>query len=125
MMSTERKDCLQLLKKRTQNEYLRLQYLSTSQDKASGHCSAAETVVMALRAQKPKCVRSVRYSDTWADPKQMACCWSNLSFDALQNKSMNMHGVLTALKWQVLRLNGFRWGMKFQAECFWPDGALN
>jgi hypothetical protein len=33
-------------------------------------------------------------------------------------KSMNIHDVLTALKWQVLRLNGFRWGMKFQAECF-------
>jgi arabinogalactan endo-1,4-beta-galactosidase len=58
---TEGKDCLQLLKNGM--EYHSFAYLSIrSQDKASGHCSAAETVVMALRAQKSQNAHYDRFS---------------------------------------------------------------
>jgi arabinogalactan endo-1,4-beta-galactosidase len=67
-----------------------------------------ETVVMALRAQKKPKMRIMidfHYSDTWADPSKQAkpAVWANLSFDAYNKRSMNIHyDVLTFKKRQVL-----------------------
>lgn len=46
------KDCLQLLKDRGINTIRLRVWVNPSNDKASGHCSSAETVAMALRTQK-------------------------------------------------------------------------
>jgi arabinogalactan endo-1,4-beta-galactosidase len=49
------KDCLQLLKDRGMNTIRLRVWVNPSNDKASGHCSPAETVVMAVRARKWEC----------------------------------------------------------------------
>jgi arabinogalactan endo-1,4-beta-galactosidase len=46
------KDCLQLLKDRGINSIRLRVWVNPNDDKASGHCSKEETIVMALRAQK-------------------------------------------------------------------------
>ena len=46
------KDCLQLLKDRGINTIRLRVWVNPNDDKASGHCSPEETVVMAVRAQK-------------------------------------------------------------------------
>ena len=46
------KDCLQLLKDRGMNSIRLRVWVNPNDDKASGHCSKEETVVIALRAQK-------------------------------------------------------------------------
>src|SRR6187431_1025889 len=65
-----KKDCLQLLKDRGMNTIRLRVWVNPSNDKASGHCSPAETVVMAVRAQKMgmRIMIDFHYSDTWADP---------------------------------------------------------
>ena len=78
------KDCLQLLKDRGMNTIRLRVWVNPSNDKASGHCSPAETVVMAVRAQKMgmRIMIDFHYSDTWADPAKQAkpAAWANHSF---------------------------------------------
>ncbi|HRA73087.1 MAG TPA: glycosyl hydrolase 53 family protein, partial [Flavobacterium sp.] len=82
------KDCLQLLKDRGMNTIRLRVWVNPSNDKASGHCSPAETVVMAVRAQKMgmRIMIDFHYSDTWADPAKQAkpAAWANHSFADLQ-----------------------------------------
>jgi arabinogalactan endo-1,4-beta-galactosidase len=68
------KDCLQLLKDRGINTIRLRVWVNPSNDRASGHCSPAETVVMAVRAQKigMRIIIDFHYSDTWADPAKQA-----------------------------------------------------
>ena len=64
------KDCLQLLKDRGINTIRLRVWVNPSNDKASGHCSKAETVTMALRAKNMgmRIMIDFHYSDSWADP---------------------------------------------------------
>jgi arabinogalactan endo-1,4-beta-galactosidase len=124
------KDCLQLLKERGMNTIRLRVFVNPSQDKASGHCSAAETVVMALRAQKTKMriMIDFHYSDTWADPAKQAkpAAWANLSFDALQNKVYeHTFDVLTALKKAGITPEWVQVGNEIPGGMLWPDGSTN
>ncbi|WP_158730057.1 glycosyl hydrolase 53 family protein [Flavobacterium sp. I-STPA6A] len=124
------KDCLQLLKERGMNTIRLRVFVNPSQDKASGHCSAAETVVMALRAQKAKMriMIDFHYSDTWADPAKQAkpAAWANLSFDALQNKVYeHTFDVLTALKKAGVTPEWVQVGNEIPSGMLWPDGSTN
>ncbi len=124
------KDCLQLLKERGMNTIRLRVFVNPSQDKASGHCSAAETVVMALRAQKAKMriMIDFHYSDTWADPAKQAkpAAWANLSFDALQNKVYeHTFDVLTALKKAGVTPEWVQVGNEIPGGMLWPDGSTN
>jgi arabinogalactan endo-1,4-beta-galactosidase len=124
------KDCLQLLKERGMNTIRLRVFVNPSQNKASGHCSAAETVVMALRAQKAKMriMIDFHYSDTWADPAKQAkpAAWANLSFDALQNKVYeHTFDVLTALKKAGITPEWVQVGNEIPGGMLWPDGSTN
>lgn len=124
------KECLQLLKERGMNTIRLRVFVNPSQDKASGHCSAAETVVMALRAQKAKMriMIDFHYSDTWADPAKQAkpVAWANLSFDALQNKVYeHTFDVLTALKKAGVTPEWVQVGNEIPGGMLWPDGSTN
>jgi arabinogalactan endo-1,4-beta-galactosidase len=64
------KDCVQHLKGRGINIIRLRVWVNQSNDKASEHCSPAEKVIMALRAQNKRMRTMIdfHYSDWWANP---------------------------------------------------------
>jgi hypothetical protein len=58
-------------------------------NKASGNSSPAETIAMAVRAQKMgmRIMMDFHYSETWTDPEKQAkpAAWAHHSFTELQN----------------------------------------
>lgn len=62
-------------------------WVNPSDNPRSGHCSAEETLAMALRAKNKgfRVMLNFHYSDSWADPgKQVKpAAWENLNFDEL------------------------------------------
>ncbi|HQZ24024.1 MAG TPA: glycosyl hydrolase 53 family protein [Flavobacterium sp.] len=121
------KDCLQLLKDRGMNTIRLRVWVNPSNDKASGHCSPAETVVMAVRAQKMgmRIMIDFHYSDTWADPAKQAkpAAWANHSFADLQNDVYkHTFDVLSALKSAGVTPEWVQIGNEIPGGMLWPDG---
>ena len=124
------KDCLQLLKDRGINTIRLRVWVNPSNDKASGHCSPSETVVMAVRAQKMgmRIMIDFHYSDTWADPGKQAkpAAWANHSFVALQNDVYkHTHDVLTALKSAGVTPEWVQVGNEIPGGMLWPEGSTS
>ena len=99
----KQKDCLQLLKDRGMNTIRLRVWVNPSNDKASGHCSPAETVTMGVRAKKMgmRIMIDFHYSDSWADPAKQNKpeAWKNHSFPELLNDVYNhTFDVISALK---------------------------
>ena len=122
------KDCLQLLKDRGMNTIRLRVWVNPSNDKASGHCSPAETVVMAVRAQKMgmRIMIDFHYSDTWADPAKQAkpAAWANHSFADLQNDVYkHTFDVLTSLKSAGVTPEWVQIGNEIPGGMLWPDGS--
>ena len=122
------KDCLQLLKDRGMNTIRLRVWVNPSNDKASGHCSPAETVVMAVRAQKMgmRIMIDFHYSDTWADPAKQAkpAAWANHSFADLQNDVYkHTFDVLSALKSAGVTPEWVQIGNEIPGGMLWPDGS--
>jgi len=63
-------DCFQILKDHGINTIRLRTFVNPSENRASGHCSKAETIAMAVRAQKwgMRVMIDFHYSDSWADP---------------------------------------------------------
>ncbi|QBN20646.1 arabinogalactan endo-1,4-beta-galactosidase [Flavobacterium nackdongense] len=121
------KDCLQLLKDRGINTIRLRVFVNPSNDKASGHCSPAETVVMAVRAQKMgmRIMIDFHYSDTWADPAHQTkpAAWTNHSFAELQNDVYkHTFDVLTALKTAGVTPEWVQVGNEIPGGMLWPEG---
>lgn len=121
------KDCLQLLKERGMNTIRLRVWVNPSNDKASGHCSPAETVVMAVRAQKMgmRIMIDFHYSDTWADPGKQAkpAAWANHTFAELQNDVYkHTFDVLTALKSAGVTPEWVQVGNEIPGGMLWPEG---
>ena len=122
------KDCLQLLKDRGMNTIRLRVWVNPSNDKASGHCSPAETVVAALRAQKlgMRIMIDFHYSDTWADPAKQAkpAAWANHTFPELLNDVYNhTFEVLTALKNAGVTPEWVQVGNEIPGGMMWPEGS--
>ena len=124
------KDCLQLLKDRGMNTIRLRVWVNPSNDKASGHCSPAETVVMAVRVQKMgmRIMIDFHYSDTWADPGKQTkpAAWANHSFAELQ-KDVYQHtfDVLTALKSAGVTPEWVQVGNEIPGGMLWPEGSTS
>jgi arabinogalactan endo-1,4-beta-galactosidase len=124
------KDCLQLLKDRGMNTIRLRVWVNPSDNKASGHCSPAETVVMAVRAQKMgmRIMINFHYSDTWADPGKQAkpAAWANHSFTELLNDVYNhTFEVLTALKKAGVTPEWVQIGNEIPGGMMWPEGSTS
>lgn len=124
------KDCLQLLKDRGINTIRLRVWVNPSNDKASGHCSKEETVVMAVRAQKlgMRIMINFHYSDTWADPGKQAkpAAWENHSFVELQNDVYkHTYDVLTALKSVGVTPEWVQVGNEIPGGMLWPEGSTS
>jgi arabinogalactan endo-1,4-beta-galactosidase len=123
------KDCLKLLKDRGINTIRLRVFVNPSTNKHSGHCSPAETVVMALRAQKMgmRIMIDFHYSDTWADPGHQAkpAAWANSSFAELQNHVYkHTFDVLHDLKVAGVTPEWVQVGNEIPSGILWPDGKI-
>jgi arabinogalactan endo-1,4-beta-galactosidase len=124
------KECLQLLKDRGMNTIRLRVFVNPNDDKASGHCSKEETVVMALRAQKMgmQVMIDFHYSDSWADPAKQnkPAAWKNHSFPELLNDVYNhTFDVINALKKAGVTPEWVQIGNEIPGGMLWPDGSTN
>lgn len=122
------KDCLQLLKDRGMNTIRLRVWVNPNDDKASGHCSKEETVVMALRAQKMgmRIMIDFHYSDSWADPgKQFKPkAWENHTFSELMTDVYDhTFDVLSALKSVGVTPEWVQVGNEIPGGMMWPEGS--
>jgi arabinogalactan endo-1,4-beta-galactosidase len=124
------KDCLQLLKDRGINTIRLRVWVHPNNDKASGHCSPEETVVMAVRAQKMgmRIMIDFHYSDSWADPgkQKKPAAWANHSFSELQNDVyQHTYDVLQLLKKAGVTPEWVQVGNEIPGGMLWPDGSTD
>lgn len=124
------KDCLQLLKDRGINTIRLRVWVNPSDDKASGHCSPEETVVMAVRAQKlgMRIMIDFHYSDTWADPSKQKkpAAWANHSFPELLNDVYNhTYNTLLLLKKAGVTPEWVQVGNEIPSGMLWPEGSTD
>jgi arabinogalactan endo-1,4-beta-galactosidase len=124
------KDCLQLLKDRGINTIRLRVWVNPSDNKASGHCSPEETVVMAVRAQKlgMRIMIDFHYSDTWADPgkQKKPAAWANHSFPELLNDVYkHTYDVLSLLKKAGVTPEWVQVGNEIPGGMLWPDGSTD
>lgn len=122
------KDCLQLLKDRGMNTIRLRVWVNPNDDKASGHCSKEETVVMALRAQKMgmRIMIDFHYSDSWADPAKQfkPKAWENHTFPELMTDVYDhTFDVLTALKAVGVTPEWVQVGNEIPGGMLWPEGS--
>ncbi|KUJ61327.1 arabinogalactan endo-1,4-beta-galactosidase [Flavobacteriaceae bacterium CRH] len=124
------KDCLQLLKDRGINTIRLRVWVNPNNDKASGHCSPQETVVMAVRAQKMgmRIMIDFHYSDSWADPAKQnkPAAWANHSFPELLNDVyQHTFDVLKLLKNAGVTPEWVQVGNEIPGGMLWPDGSTD
>lgn len=125
-----KKDCLQLLKDRGINTIRLRVWVNPSDDKASGHCSPAETVSMAVRAQKMgmRIMIDFHYSDSWADPAKQnkPLAWKSHTFSELLNDVYShTEDVLKALKKAGVTPEWVQIGNEIPGGMLWPDGSTD
>lgn len=124
------KDCLQLLKDRGINTIRLRVWVNPSDDKASGHCSPEETVVMAVRAQKlgMRIMIDFHYSDTWADPSKQKkpAAWINHTFPELLTDVYNhTYNTLLLLKKTGVIPEWVQVGNEIPGGMLWPEGSTD
>jgi arabinogalactan endo-1,4-beta-galactosidase len=124
------KDAMQLLKDRGMNSIRLRVFVNPSDDKASGHCSKEETVVMALRAKKMgmRVMIDFHYSDSWADPgkQNKPAAWKNHSFPELLNDVyQHTFDVLTAVKKAGVTPEWVQIGNEIPGGMLWPEGSTD
>jgi arabinogalactan endo-1,4-beta-galactosidase len=122
------KDCLQLLKDRGMNTIRLRVFVNPSNDRASGHCSPAETVLMAVRAQQlgMRIMIDFHYSDTWADPGNQTkpAAWAIHTFTQLLNDVYtHTYDVLNALKTAGVTPEWVQIGNEIAGGMLWPEGS--
>ncbi len=124
------KDCLQLLKDRGMNTVRLRVFVNPSTHKTNGHCSPAETVLLAVRAQQlgMRIMIDFHYSDTWADPAHQTkpAAWANHTFAELQNDVYNhTYDVLNALKTAGVTPEWVQIGNEIPGGMLWPEGSTS
>lgn len=124
------KDALQLLKDRGMNSVRLRVWVNPNDDKASGHCSPAETVAMAVRAQKMgmRIMINFHYSDSWADPAKQfkPKAWENHSFEQLLTDVYNhTFEVLRLLKAAKVTPEWVQVGNEIPGGMLWPEGKTS
>jgi len=123
-------DCLQLLKDRGMNSVRLRVWVNPNDDKASGHCSKEETIIMALRAQKMgmRVMINFHYSDSWADPAKQfkPKAWEKHSFPELLNDVYNhTFDVISSLKKAGVTPEWVQVGNEIPGGMMWPEGSTD
>jgi len=122
-------DCFQILKDHGINTIrLRTWVNPNMTDWKNGHCSTAETVAMAVRAQKwgMKVMIDFHYSDTWADPgkQRKPKAWEGHDFPTLLNDLYDYtFYVMTALKTAGISPEWVQVGNEIPGGMVYPEGS--
>lgn len=124
-------DCFQILKDHGINTIrLRTWVNPNMTDWKNGHCSTAETVAMAVRAQSwgMRVMIDFHYSDTWADPGHQIkpAAWVGHDFPTLLNDLYNYtYGVMTALNAAGVTPEWVQVGNETSGGMVYPDGSTS
>lgn len=123
----ERQDGLQILKDLGINTIRLRTWVHPSKDKASGHNSKADTVAMAVRAQKMgmRIMIDFHYSDSWADPQQQRkpAAWRGHDFPRLKRDVYDYtHDVMSALKAAGVTPEWVQVGNETRTGMMYPEG---
>ena len=121
-------DCFKILKDHGMNTIRLRTFVNPSNDPASGHCSKAETVAMAVRAQKwgMRIMIDFHYSDTWADPSKQVKpkAWEGHDFPTLLNDLYNYtFDVMSALKTAGISPEWVQVGNEIPGGMVYPEGS--
>ena len=124
-----KKDGLQLLKDRGMNTIRLRVFVNPSSHKINGHCSAAETVAIAVRAKNMglRIMIDFHYSDTWADPAHQAkpAAWASHTLEELKNDVYkHTFDVLNALKTAGVTPEWVQIGNEIPSGMLWPEGKI-
>jgi len=121
-------DCFQILKDHGVNTVRLRTWVNPSDDPINGHCSTAETVALAVRAQQwgMRVMLNFHYSDSWADPgKQVKpAAWQGHDFPTLlQDVYAYTFEVMTALKRAGVRPEWVQVGNETPGGMLYPEGS--
>jgi len=124
----EQQDCMQILKDHGINSIRLRTWVNPSNDKTSGHCSKAETVAMAVRAQQwgMRVMIDFHYSDSWADPgkQKKPQAWEGHAFpQLLQDVFDYTADVMTDLKTQGITPEWVQLGNETPGGMIYPEGS--
>lgn len=123
-------DCFQILKDHGINTIRLRAWVDPSDDRASGHCSTAETVAMALRAKKwgMRVMINFHYSDSWADPgkQKKPKGWEGHDFKQLLNDVYDYTlTVMKALKSKEILPEWVQVGNETASGMIYPEGSTS
>lgn len=126
----EPQDCFKILKDHGINSIRLRAWVNPSDDKASGHCSTAETVAMAKRAKHGgmKVMIDFHYSDSWADPgkQRKPSAWEGHNFKQLLNDLYSYTiGVMKALKQAGISPEWVQAGNETASGMIYPEGSTD
>ena len=124
----EEEDCLKILKDHGINSIRLRAWVNPSDDPASGHCSTAEVVEMAVRAKRMgfRLMIDLHYSDSWADPEKQKkpAAWENHNFDQLVVDVYEYTlEVMNALKAKDVNPEWVQVGNEIPSGMLWPEGS--
>ncbi|UKT65840.1 glycoside hydrolase family 53 protein [Pedobacter mucosus] len=123
-------DCFKILKDHGINTIRLRTWVNPSNDKASGHCSAAETVEMAQRAKKwgMRVMIDFHYSDSWADPgkQKKPKAWEGHDFPTLLKDVYSYtESVMTDLKNAGIYPEWVQVGNETAEGMIYPEGKTS
>jgi arabinogalactan endo-1,4-beta-galactosidase len=121
-------DCFQILKDHGINSIRLRTWVNPSADKASGHCSKAETVAMAVRAKQwgMRVMIDFHYSDSWADPgkQRKPSAWEGHDFTQLLKDVYDYtFDVMSALKASGIIPEWVQVGNETSGGMIYPEGS--
>lgn len=121
-------DCFQILKDHGINTIRLRTWVNPSDDKASGHCDKAETVAMAVRAQKwgMRVMIDFHYSDSWADPgkQKKPAAWVGHDFPQLLTDVYDYtYDFMSALKTAGVSPEWVQVGNEIPGGMIYPEGS--
>ena len=121
-------DCFKILKDHGINSIRLRTFVDPSNDPFSGHCSKAETVAMAVRAQKSgmRIMIDFHYSDSWADPSKQnkPKAWVGHDFPTLLKDLYDYtFDVMTALKSAGVSPEWVQVGNEIPGGMVYPEGS--
>lgn len=124
------RDCIEILRDNGIDTIRLRVWVDPSDHPVNGHCSPADMVALAVRAQAlgMRIMVNFHYSDSWADPgkQNKPGAWQNLDFPGLL-EAMSAHTteVLTALREAGVTPEWIQVGNEIRGGMLWPDGHVD
>lgn len=124
------KDCFEILKEHGINAIRLRTWVNPSNNRASGHCSKAETIEMALRAKKwgMRVMIDFHYSDSWADPgkQRKPAAWEGHTFEQLLTDVYDYtFDVMNSLKDSGVASEWVQLGNEIPGGMIYPEGSTS